>query len=265
MRGEPVSRVGLIQASWLLPVMKKITLMTVAALAMAALGVHAQERPAIGDDAFRLRFAKDVDTAGLSIQYFLTGPFGGYGGSVRTRPKVWDYAIDTSYEGQPARHLKAIIYRPGYGVRLIDAPLPAVPAAVRVELEPLPSTRLSGRIVRPEGGAAKNFKLEIIYLALWGHEFFGITDGPVSAFRVAAAEVPGDGSFAITVPDFTRDPAVGALKGRGMFRLVAREPKTGNEAYTLERAGEAGRAAMLEIGAEYGEGLLLYAKARGER
>ena len=38
--------------------------------------------------AIRLRFSDAADLSGLSIQYFLVGPFGGFGSFVRTRPDV---------------------------------------------------------------------------------------------------------------------------------------------------------------------------------
>src|SRR5262250_237942 len=106
----------------------------------------------------------------------MTGAFGGYGGFVRTEPKVQDYVIDTWYENKPASTLKIIVYCPGYGIELLDIPSLADLSAksASVELKPLPAVHLSGKIVTPDGGAPKDFKIEVIYLAYWGHEFFGI-------------------------------------------------------------------------------------------
>jgi hypothetical protein len=62
----------------------------------------------------RLRFPDRADLAGLSIRYFIEGPFGGFSNFVRTTPNVREYALETWRGGQPARTLKAIIYCPGY-------------------------------------------------------------------------------------------------------------------------------------------------------
>lgn len=211
--------------------------------------------------SFLLRLPPTVDTTGLHISYFMTGAFGGYGGFVRTKPNVHDYVIDTSHENKLAETLKLIIYCPGYGIELLNilslADLSAKSAFV--ELKPLPSVQLSGKIVLPEGSARKDFKIEVFYLAYWGHEFFGIADGLVTTFKLASADVSRDGSFSVAVPDFARDSAVASFKEKGALILKTRESKTGNFAYTLESSEFPGRSAGFEIATKYNE-LLLYAK-----
>jgi hypothetical protein len=222
---------------------------------------RAQAQSFSGSQSFLLRLPPTVDTTGLHISYFMTGAFGGYGGFVRTRPNVHDYVIDTSYENKPAGTLKIIVYCPGYGIESLNIPSLSDPSAnsASVELKPLPTVHLSGKIVTPEGGARKDFKIEVIYLAYWAHEFFGIADGPVTTFKIASADAPQDGSFTVAIPDFTRDPALASIKEKGVLWLKARESKTGNFAYTLESAEHPGRDAEVAIATKYGE-LLLYAK-----
>src|SRR5262245_501805 len=126
--------------------------------------------------------------------------------------------------------LKIIIYCPGYGIELLNIPslTDLSDKSASVELKPLPSVRLSGKIVAPEGNALKDFKLEVFYLAYWGHEFFGIADGLVTTFKLASTDMPRDGSFSVAVPDFARDSAVASFKEKGSLRLMPRESKTGN-------------------------------------
>ena len=42
--------------------------------------------------AIRLQFPDRADLTGLSIRYFITGLFGGYGSYIPTRPDVREYA-----------------------------------------------------------------------------------------------------------------------------------------------------------------------------
>jgi hypothetical protein len=211
--------------------------------------------------SFLLRLPARVDTTGLQIRYFMSGAFGGVGGYVRTAPGVHAYVIDTSYESKLARTLKVIVYCPGYGIELINIPSLAdsSPNGAFVELKPLPSVELSGKIVGPEGSARKDFKIDVYYLAYWAHEFFGIGDGPVVAFKLASAVAPQNDSFSVSIPDFARDPALASIKEKGPLSLVARELMTGDSVYTLESAERLGTDAEFEIATKYNE-LLLYAK-----
>src|SRR5262245_47609229 len=169
-----------------------------AIIALAFLPVYigrAQAQRIPDSHSFLLRLSPSIDTTALNISYYMTGSFGGFGGFVRTKPNVRDYVIETSYENRPAQTLKIIIYCPGYGLKLIDVSSLADSSSrsASVELEPLPSISLSGKIVSPEGRNRKYFKMDVEYLAFWVHEFFGIADGMVASFKVASADVKQDG------------------------------------------------------------------------
>lgn len=247
--------------------MKALFIVVATFVFAAAQIVNAQERRTSGERSFSLRVPRAVDTTDLSIRYFLTGTFGGYGSFVRTKPGVREYAIDASYEGKPAETLKAIIHCPGYGIELLAVPSPVAPSGmnVSVELKPLASIPLSGRVMLPEGRSVTDFGVEVWYLAYWGHEFFGIADGAVVTFRIGSTKIAEDGSFSIMVPDFARDPAVTSFEHKGAFSLAAREPQTGNIPYTLERAERPGRGAEVAVAAEYNTELLLRAEPRVTR
>jgi hypothetical protein len=222
---------------------------------------RAQAQSFSGGQSFLLRLPTTVDTTGLHISYFMTGDFGGYGGFVRTKPKLHGYAIDTSRENKPARTLKIIVYCPGYGIELLNLPSLSdlSDMSSSVKLKTLPTVHLSGKIVTPEGSALKDFKIEAIYWANWKLEFFGIVDGAISPFKIASADVSRDGSFSVAVPDFSRDPAIAPFMEKGVIGLRACDPKTGNFVYRLESAERPGIDAEFEIATKYDE-LLLYAK-----
>jgi hypothetical protein len=215
--------------------------------------------------AIRLRFPAPANLTELSIRYYLTGPFGGFGDSVPTRADVREYAIDTWRGERPAETFKAIIFCPGYRtVLLTESTLAArTGGTLSIELEPLSWVPLSGRVIL--GPAARPVSIEVGYLAYWSHEFFGIFDGAVQSFIVATASLGADGSFATKVPDLAHDPVVGSFAiraGRGELRLVAREAGTGNIPYSLEAIHKAGEPVRLLIAAEYPRDLVLVSVAR---
>jgi hypothetical protein len=222
---------------------------------------RAQAQNLSGSQSFLLRLPTKVNITGLQFSYFMTGDFGEVFNSVIAKPTVHDYEIDTSYKNKPARTLKIIIYCQGYGIELLDIPsltdLSAKSASV--ELKPLPSIRLTGKIVAPERNARKNFKIEVLYVVNWIREFFGSAIGFRDTFKLASVGASRDGSFSVVVPDFARDPAIASFKRKGAIEFIARDTKTGKFAYRLESAERPGRNAEFEIATKYDEALL-YAK-----
>jgi hypothetical protein len=109
----------------------------------------------------------------------------------------------------------------------------SLPRILSISLEPLGSIPLAGRVT---GASPGPLEIEVKYLARWGHKFFGINDGIIASFRVASTELGSDGTFTTSVPDLANDPVVSRYNEaeRGVFRLRAREPQTGNIAFSLE-------------------------------
>jgi len=210
---------------------------------------------------FLLNFPKSVDITGVQIEYFLTGPFGGVGNHVISKPNLHQYWIDTTSNGKPADALKAIVYCPGYSLGLIDAPALKDPAAriASVDLKPFPSIPLTGKVVAPAGQSLLGFKLELTYEAVWGMNFFGYIDGMAPSFTVAQTGLAPDGSFSITIPDFARDPVISKFEQRTLdvLKLTLRDPKTGNFPYDLVLPESLGQRNELKIRTEYPTPLIL--------
>ena len=86
----------------------KAFIIVVTSLVLFGGGVElARTRRQTDGAVFVLHLPRTIDTTYLSINYFLSGSFGGHGGFVRTKPNTWDYTIETSHENKPARTLKA--------------------------------------------------------------------------------------------------------------------------------------------------------------
>ncbi len=209
--------------------------------------------------SIRLQFPDRADLSGLSIRYYLTGLFGGYGSYIRTRPDVREYAIETWSRGQQAAMLKVIVYCPGYRTVLIleTALASRRVGPISIALEPLDWVPLSGRVTSVP--TTRDLSVEAVYLPFWANEFFGILDGPLPQFTVDTTKVAADGSFTLRVPDFAHDPvtAFGDGKMRGEIRVVAREGQSGNTPYALEQIERAGQPVSLPIAAEYQRDLIL--------
>lgn len=218
------------------------------------------QRPA-ESHLFFFHFPRTIDTTSLSISYFLLGPFGGHGSFVETKANTWDYAIETSYENKPARTLKAIVFCPGYQVKLLTVPSLEDSSVLfaDLELKPLRSIHLSGKVMPTKPSGATGLRIEATYLAFWGHEFFGISDGAVPSFNVASINLSEDGSFSLMVPDFAHYSTANSFKEHGAIELVAREPKSGNIVYFLERANQSGMEMRIPVAEEYNR-LNLYAR-----
>ena len=247
--------------------MRRRSLLAAAGLALLdwPLVVHASQRRA-DEAAIRLRFPDGVDLTGLSIEYYLSGPFGGYGSFIRTDRDRREYTIDISRNGETATTLKAIIYCPGYRIVLLNDPMVATRAdsAVSIELEPLGSIPFSGRLVSAPARlpAWRSLRVEVQYIAYWAHAFYGIPDGIVTQFKVAEAELDADGRFMLSVPDFASDPVETAFGGHvleSVFQLALREVDTGNFPYRIRNvdAPDEPWGVDLPIAGDYPQELLI--------
>ncbi|HEY1173249.1 MAG TPA: hypothetical protein VGH19_17910 [Verrucomicrobiae bacterium] len=212
-----------------------------------------------------LNFPKSVDIADAQIEYFLTGPFGGVGNRVTSKPNLHQYVIDTTHESKPAQSLKAIIYCPGYGFALVNAPSLKTPAAgnATIDLSPQRTIPLAGKIVAPAGKSLAGLKLEVTYHALWGMEYFGYIDGMAPEFKVATADIAADGSFTLTLPDLANDATIKMFQlTEERLKLALRDPKTGNFPYALAVPESLGWKDEFKIASSYPIPLHLQARPK---
>jgi hypothetical protein len=186
-------------------------------ITVGGLAVAAQPPP-------RIRIAMPAGTSAefAIIDYFLTGPFGGYGEYVSGVKGQSEYEIAADVRGVPAENIKLIAYISGCQFQKFDIALHSLEETLQLYCTHLSQIPLSGKLelgsILPSGS-----RIEITYLADWGGHFFGIADGPVPAFHVADA-VPGeDGFFEVSLPDFGAQDL-----GEGEFQFILREAKSGN-------------------------------------
>jgi len=223
-------------------VMRNIFFAFAALCILAISDVRAQKQPPPASPPFRVRLPEYADTKNLEIHYQLTGPFGGYGSFVRTKAGVWEYKIDTSYEGKPADSLSAVIYCPGYQVETIHYPSLAAlqDRSAELQLKPLATVPLTGKVLLPAGIHADEVRVDVRLSAPWECEFFGLADCLVPSYgKVASAEVAEGGGFSVALPDFAHDPIVSTYKRPGDFTFTVSERKRGKYLFNLKLEGSA--------------------------
>ena len=223
---------------------------------LAAPGVCSQGRRRPAAHAFRVSLPECADTENLQIHYRLLGPFGGYAGFVRAKAGVREYEIDTSYEGKPARSLKAVIYCPGYQVETLDYPSLARlrSRSAELRLKPLATVPLSGKVSLPAWVRADEVRVDVSLLASWECWFLNLADCLMTGYKVASAEVAEGGGFSVALPDIAHDPLAGSYERPGHFMFTLSERKSGKHLFRLRPGGGSGTSDGLPIADRYQDG-----------
>jgi hypothetical protein len=179
----------------------------------------AQDRPKIS-----LALPWGIASETVQIEYFLTGPFGGYGGFVRAERNKASYDIEPFVDGRPAENIKIIAYLPGCEIAALDLTFSGVPVEQWLDCYPLGSVLFRGQVFPASMTRDQNREIEVTYLAMWGHQFFGIFDGPVTTIRLGTVRPHWDGKFEITLPDLYKQSSL----RDGAIQFILRDVKTGN-------------------------------------
>ena len=189
----------------------------------------------------------DLSAEGGQINYFMTGAFGGYGKFVRTSKGMTSYEIAASVDGKPAASVKIVSYFPGCAIETLELKAPFDPQPKSLTCNPIRQTTLRGQIPADAIPQNKAVQVNVEYLGLWTHDFFGIGDGIVMTLHMAKAIPAKDGSFEIEVPDFSSQSKL----GDAAFELTLLDAKTGNVLASLKTGDETGNAYGLEVRPDY--------------
>jgi hypothetical protein len=199
-----------------------------------------------GSPRIRLNLPQNVPSNSVHINYFMTGPFGGYGGIVTPDSGRSAYEIIAAVDGKPAERVELIAYASGCQIETLDIQIQSPTVSQELLCVPLAQKILHGQIT-PAPTTQQPSEVELTYLAMWDHRFFGIADGPVTAIRVSTAIPDRNGEFEVTLPDFGAQ----ANLGEGEFRFTLRETKTKNIIALLSPADDALGPQALKVEASY--------------
>jgi hypothetical protein len=206
------------------------------ALLVAAVPVAAgQDSASRQPPRISLTLPYDIPSETVQINYFMIGPFGGYGDFVRTEKGRSTYDIVASVDGKPAVSVKVIAYLPGCEIATLEIPMQGTTLSRPLSCKLLGRILLRGQI-SPMSITQEHQPAEVVvdYLAMWDHQFFGIMDGPVTSIHVATVVPDEEGQFEVAVPDFSTQTNL----GEGEFQFILRQTTTGNIIAFLKPTGE---------------------------
>jgi hypothetical protein len=196
----------------------------------ASLSVEAQTHSKTEDlPSVFILLPATIPSETVQISFFLIGRFGGYGDYAAERTGVRSYDIPTVVEGKAATEIRMIVYAPGCEIQQFVIPL-AEHSRVSQEFpcQPVETVKLSGHIVPDALVRDTNAEWVVTYMAYWAHGFYGIKDGSVTGFHLATISPDANGMFQVDLPYFTVDAEASSSEQRASFRLMLRDPKTGN-------------------------------------
>jgi hypothetical protein len=198
----------------------RIALLVAAVPVAAAQDSASRQAPTIS-----LTLPSDIPSETVQINYFMIGPFGGYGDFVRTEKGRTTYDVVASVDGKAAANVKVIAYLPGCEIATLEIPMQGTTLSRPLSCKLLSRILLRGQIspisIIQDYPPAE---VEVDYLAMWDHQFFGIVDGPVISLHVATVVPDEKGQFEVAVPDFSKQTNL----GEGEFQFILRQTTTGN-------------------------------------
>ena len=171
----------------------------------------------------------DVASETVQIRYFLTGPFGGYGGYLKQETGRHSYQIPASVDGKAANEMRLIVFARGCAIQTFILNLnEGTKPAPEFQCHRIPTVRLSGRIFPEELIRYGNAEVVVTYFAPWAHSFFGIVDGLVLQVQLGESPVSAEGQFDIDIPNFTSSDTLPLYRENGFFGLYVCDTKTWN-------------------------------------
>ena len=192
----------------------------------------------------------------VQINYFMGGSFGGYGGYVRAGKNRTTYEIDASVDGKPATNIKLIAYLPGCKIATLNIPLLGATQERRLPCKPLGRISLRGQIFPVFITQEQPTEVEVAYLAMWDHQFFGIYDGMVTTIRLGTVVPDANGQFEVKLPNLHKQMNL----GEGEFQFILRHPTSGNILAFLKPTVAGASSDSLKVDSSYPSVVLFMAE-----
>jgi len=216
-------------------------------VASLALGRNGQDTGARVLPRVTFSLPPGLDSKAVRISYFMTGDFGGYGGFIQTEKDRLTYDMIAAFDGKPAIHIKIIAYLPGCEIVTLDTSVASVSQPLELPCNALGTIAMHGQISPASIKPAQPALVEITYVALWSHQFFGIADGPIVTIPVGTAMPDSEGRFEVQLPDYARQSGL----GDGVFQFVLRQGSDRETSITLSPALEVGKMDGLKVCSSY--------------
>lgn len=210
----------------------RLTLTTLILLFVTALHLHGQEKAS--NKSYILELSGACSPNEMSVEFFITGEFGGYSSFIKTTSQFSRYEIPTVRNGISATSLKMMIRGAKCRTQIIDIPdLAKSESVIRTKLRRTRTIEFRGKIRSAEPLPKSGRWLTVEYWAHWKCEFLGLPDCMIGPNRIDAVDVGSDGRFKVRLPDVVNDPTLFRFADKGSFEFFVRDPKTGNILYNL--------------------------------
>lgn len=227
--------------------MRAILTLTIIMLSGTVAMLFGQEKPR--QKPYILEVSGACHPGELSIEYYITGQFGGYASFVRPDPRFFRYEIPAAQDGFPARSMKVIVRAARCRTAIIEVPqIEQGGRVIKARLRRARGLDFRGRVVSNELLSEKDVRVTVIYWANWKCEVFNVPDCLIGPNRVDEIEVKSDGRFKLRLPDIENDAALSRFSSRGTFEFVVRDRNSGSIRYHLRQSATSSRSLAVAPG-----------------
>jgi hypothetical protein len=222
------------------------------ALILTVLTSGVAQQPAQDQAIFTISVAAPTNAKDVQVRYFYAGELGSYHSSATSPTDNNQIAIKTGAEGQSTTSLKLVAYAPGCQfVTISVSDLPSSNRQGAFQCTPLNTVQFNGH-ANSSAPADKPVQAQVLYECNWCLKFFGLQSGSISPFTLAKADIAGDGSFTVSLPDFTADPSWSSLSGDASLFFYLVEGASGQPVGALKPSSDiSGKEGALKVASSY--------------
>ena len=222
------------------------------ALILCLLAPGLAQQPAAGNQGiFTLAVDPPTSAKDVQVRYYFTGEFETYGATIATPTHDNRIVIKNGEEGKPAKSFKLIAYAPGCQFVTISVDdLASSNRQGEFQCTRLNTVQFFGQ-ANVSGFSGRALEVQIVYQCDWAADFFGKT-AVFSPFSLGKADIASDGSFTISLPDFSADPLWSTLTNKARLTFSVADATTGRPLATLKVLSDsAASAGGLKVASSY--------------
>jgi hypothetical protein len=197
------------------------------------------QQPVDVQNIFTISVAHPTSAKDVQVRYYFTGEFGGFGSSVAQPTDDNKIVIKTGVENKSAKGFRLIAYAPGCEFVTISVDdLASSSRQGQFECTKLNTVQLFGH-ANVAAFSDKALQVQVLYGCDWAGGFFGMI-GTVSPFTLGKADIASDGSFTISLPDFSADPLWDSRSNNATLMFLAADSRNGQPLAALKVASPGG-------------------------
>lgn len=206
-----------------------------------------------GENVFTIAVVAPTSPQDVQVRYFLSGDPAVQQSGTIARPDDDRIVVKTDAEGRPARGIRAIVFSPGCQFATISADdLASSSRQADFHCQKLATMPLHGK-ADISSFAGKELQVEALYVCSWAGQFFGVPRLSISPLKIAKVKIEADGTFAMELPDFSRDPLWTNLSHNAALMFFLVDGATGAQLARLSAPRDISRGGSLKVASNYPE------------